>query len=121
MQVPKSPPVRFLALVTMGFGTAAAFGGWFQPHYLPLCNRINTVPGVACTPVSTQAMVGLFLIGLGVISLIIVPIVTAIVHLLRHGHDWETPRGTETAHTNLPILAGFIYLVVGTFVAVAGY
>ncbi len=124
MEAPKSPwlPwIRFPLWTTIGFGVAAGLAVWFQPHYLPLCNRINAEPGVDCTPVSMQSMVGIFVIALGVITLVIVPIVSALWNLIRHGHSWETPRGTETTLTNLPILAGFIYLATGTFVAIAGY
>lgn len=124
MEAPRgrwSPYVRFPIYVTIGFAAAAGLAMLFQPHYLPLCNRINSAPGVDCSPVSTQSMVGMFVIGLGVITLVIVPVVSAFVNLLRHGHSWETPRGTETALTNLPILAGFIYLAAGFLVAAGGY
>ena len=121
MEALRNPWVRFLGATVAGFLVAAGLGAWFQPHYLPLCNRINAEPGVDCSPISTQSMVGIFVIALGVITLILVPIVTAVIHLIRHGHAWETPRGTETAITNLPILAGVIYLASGTFVAIGGY
>ncbi len=104
-----------------GFGVAAVLARLFQPHYLSLCNAINVQPGADCRPISVQAMVGLFVIALGLVSMIIVPIVSALWQLYRHGHTWETPRGTETATTNLPILAGLIYLAAGAVVAIAGY
>lgn len=121
MEAPTSRWIRFPALVAIGFAVAAGLAVWFQPHYLPLCNRINAQPGIQCSPVSMQSMVGIFVIALGVVTLVVVPIVAAVIHLIRHGHSWETPRGTETAITNLPILAGFIYLATGTVVAIAGY
>ncbi len=114
-------PLRFIAYMLAGFAVAAVLARLFQPHYLSLCNAINVQPGADCRPISVQAMIGLFVIALGLISMIVVPIVSSLWQLLQHGHKWETPRGTETAATNLPILAGFIYLASGAVVAIAGY
>jgi hypothetical protein len=121
MAVLRSRWVRFPVYLVGGFLATALLARLFQPHYLSLCNRINARPGVDCSPVSEQAMIGFFTIGLGLVTLVIVPIVASLIHLLRHGPDWEMARGTETAQTNLPILAGFIYLAAGSVVALAAY
>ena len=121
MEVLRKRWVRFPMYTIGGLAAAALMARVFHPHYLPLCNRINAEQGGECTPVSLQGMIGLFLIGLGLVTLVVVPIVASIVHLIRHGADWEMARGTETAQTNLPILAGFVYLVVGAIVAINGY
>ena len=121
MAVLRSRWVRFPTYLVGGFVAAALLARIFQPHYLSLCNRINAQRGVECSPVSAQAMIGFFTIGLGLITLVIVPIAASLIHLLRHGPDWEMARGTETAQTNLPILAGFIYLAAGSVVALAAY
>jgi|GEM_PF-2379456 len=113
--------VRAPSYLVGGFAAAAALAAWFHPHYLPLCNRLDARPGVECAPVTTQTMVGFFVMGLGFVSLVVLPVVASVAHLIRHGADWEMPRGTETTQTNLPILAGVIYLVTGTIVAVTGY
>jgi hypothetical protein len=105
----------------LGFGLAALAARAFHPHYLPLCDRINSRPGVQCTEVTVQSMIGLFVIGLGIITLMVVPVMSSLYHLIRYGHDWETPRGAESAITNLPILGGLIYLAAGAAVAIAGY
>lgn len=121
MEALRSRWVRFPSYVAGGFLVAAVLARLFQPHYLPLCNRINARPGVECGPVSLQAMIGFFTIGLGFVTLVIVPIVASLIHLFRHGPDWEMARGTETAQTNLPILAGLIYLAAGSMMALAAY
>jgi hypothetical protein len=121
MEALRSRWVRFPSYVLGGFGGAALLARVFHPHYLPLCDRINPPRGLECSAVSVQAMIGFFIIGLGLITLVIVPIIASIVHLLRNGPDWEMARGTETAQTNLPILAGIIYLTAGTIVALAAY
>ncbi len=121
MEALRSRWVRFPFYLALGFALAALAARVFHPHYLPLCDRINSRPGVDCTDVSVQSMVGLFVIALGIITLMVVPIVSALYNLIRHGHDWETPRGTESALTNLPILGGFIYLAAGAAVAITGY
>ncbi len=121
MKALRSRWVRFPSYVLGGFAGATIGALLFQPHYLPLCDRINAQRGVQCSPVSAQAMIGFFVIGLGFITLVIVPIAASLIHLVRHGADWEMSRGTETAQTNLPILAGFIYLATGSLVALAAY
>lgn len=121
MVVLRSRWVRFPVYLVGGFLAAALLARLFQPHYLSLCNRINAQRGVDCSPVSVQAMIGFFVIGLGIVTLVIVPIIASLIHLIRHGPDWEMPRGTETAQTNLPILAGLIYLVAGSVMALAAY
>lgn len=121
MEVFRSRWFRFPAFLLLGFAVAALTAWLFHPHYLPLCDRVNVRRGATCDPISLQSMIGLFIIGLGVITMLIVPIVVSIYQVVRHGHEWETPRGTETALTNLPILGGLIYLAAGAAVAITGY
>ncbi len=120
MEALRSRRVRFPLYTLAGFAVAALLAWLFEPHYLSVCNRINANPGVECTPISTQSMIGLFLIGLGLVTMLIVPIVASITHMVRHGYDWETSR-VETATSNLPILAGLIYFATGAAIAIAGY
>lgn len=113
--------VRLPVLFVLGLAVASALARLFHPHYLDLCNRINTEPGVECTDIPLTSMIGLFIFGLGIFTMIVVPIASSLYQLVRHGHDWETARGTENAITNLPILAGLIYLATGAVVAISGY
>ena len=121
MEALRSRWVRLPVYFVIGFGVAALLARLFHPHYLPLCNRINAQPGVDCRPIPLQAMVGLFVFGLGIFTMVVVPIISALYQLVKHGHDWEMARGTETAITNLPILAGLLYLATGAAIAISGY
>lgn len=116
-------------LFAIGFGSAAGAGLLFQPHWLDLCNRINSRPfvgmngvvtrGEECSPVSALTMSGNFLIGFGLFMLVIGPIVFSLAHVLRHGYNWESSR-VETAVSNLPMLAGVLYIAAGAGLAIAG-
>jgi hypothetical protein len=118
-------PLFFLA------GAALAVGGGllFQPHWLDLCNRVNSRPhaglngiitrGGECSPVSPLTMSGNFLIGFGLFTLVIGPIIFSLAHVLRHGYNWESSR-VETAISNLPMLSGVIYIAIGAVLAIAG-
>lgn len=121
--------VRRPLLFAIGFGFAAGAGLLFQPHWLDLCNRINSRPfvgmngqvtrGDQCSPVSAMTMSGNFLIGFGLFMLVIGPIIFSFAHVLRHGYNWESSR-VETAVSNLPMLAGLLYIAAGTGLAIAG-
>lgn len=49
--------------------------------------------------------------------MILGPIAGSFLGLLINGAKWETPRGTESIITNMPILVGAIYLVLGVIIA----
>jgi hypothetical protein len=118
-------PLMFLA----GLGAAGVAGLLFQPHWLELCNRINSRPyvgangqiarGNECSPVSPMTMSGNFLIGFGLFMLVIGPIVFSLAHVLRNGYNWESSR-VETAVSNLPMLAGVLYIGAGAGLAIMG-
>lgn len=120
-------PLLFL----LGMGFAAGAGLLFQPHWVDLCTRINSrsfvgwdgqaiTRGGECAFVSPTAMVGNFLMGFGVIMMIIGPIVFSIAHVMRHGYDHEYSR-VETAVSNLPILSGIVYVAVGGGISFLAY
>lgn len=123
------PLFRRPLLFAAGLGFAAAAGLIFQPHWLDLCNRINSRPyvgisgqvirGNECSPVSQMTMSGNFLIGFGLFMLVIGPIIFSLAHVLRHGYNWESSR-VETAVSNLPMLAGILYIAAGTGMAIMG-
>ena len=123
------PLIRRPLLFIVGLGAAVGAGLLFQPHWLDLCNRINARPhaglngvitrGQECSPVSPMTMAGNFLIGFGLFTLIIGPIIFSLAHVLRHGYNWESSR-VETAVSNLPMLSGIIYIAVGAGLAIAG-
>lgn len=126
----KRPLIRRPLLFVAGLGAAAAAGLVFQPHWLDLCNRINAREFIAwsgqpvlrsgqCSPVSAMTMSGNFLIGFGFFMLIIGPIVFSLLHILRHGYNWEGTR-VETAVSNLPMLSGLLYIAAGAGLAIMG-
>ncbi|MDX2467424.1 MAG: hypothetical protein QNL12_08925 [Acidimicrobiia bacterium] len=118
-------PLWFVA----GLGAAAVAGLAFQPQWLDLCNRINSRPHVGmsgqivrgdeCSPVSPMTMSGNFLIGFGLFMLVIGPIIFSLAHVIRNGYNWESTR-VETAVTNLPMLAGVLYMATGMGLAIMG-
>jgi uncharacterized membrane protein YvlD (DUF360 family) len=66
-----------------------------------------------------MTMSGNFLIGFGLFMLVIGPIIFSLAHVLRHGYNWESSR-VETAVSNLPMLAGLLYIAAGAGLAIAG-
>ncbi len=125
----KRPLIRRPLLFAFGLGAAAIAGLLFQPHWLGLCNRVNSRPHVGisgqiirgdeCSPVSPMTMSGNFLIGFGLFMLVIGPIVFSLAHVLRNGYNWESSR-VETAVSNLPMLAGVLYIAAGAGLAIMG-
>ena len=85
---------------------------WYLvPRWPGLCNQ--TIPDRPCQDVSLLTGFGYTTIVLGILTMILGPIISSLTHLAMHGHNWETPRGTETVTSNLPILIGAIYLGIG--------
>lgn len=62
-------------------------------------------------------MAGYLLVGLGFLTMIFGPIAGSFIDVLVNGHDWETSRGTESVITNMPVLIGIAYLIVGVTTA----
>ncbi len=129
MALLKRPLIRRPLLFCLGLAAGAGAGLLFQPHWVGLCTRINQRPfiglsgqltrGGECAPVSAMTMSGTFLIGFGLFMLIIGPIIFSLIHVLRHGYDWESSR-VETAVSNLPMLSGILYIAVGAGLAIVG-
>jgi len=61
-------------------------------------------------------MPGYVIIALGILTVITGPIAGSMIDVALNGSKWETPRGSETVITNMPILIGAIYLVVGVLI-----
>jgi hypothetical protein len=129
MAVLKRPIIRRPLLFLSGLGLTTIAGALFQPHWLELCNRINSRPyvgmngtlsrGEECSPVSALTMSGNFLIGFGLLMLVLGPIIFSLAHVLKNGYNWESSR-VETAVSNLPMLAGLLYMVTGVGLAFLG-
>ncbi|MFV1999327.1 MAG: hypothetical protein ACC654_03080 [Acidimicrobiia bacterium] len=69
-----------------------------------------------CESVHVQTMAGYLIIGLGILTIILGPIAGSMIDLALNGSKWETPRGSETVITNMPILIGATYLIVGVLI-----
>jgi hypothetical protein len=57
------------------------------------------------------------MVGLGFLTMILGPIAGSLLDLAINGHKWETSRGTESVITNVPVLLGAIYLILGVVIA----
>lgn len=104
-------PVLFLA----GVGAAYLTARLWAPHWPGFCSGITV--DEPCSRVEVQTMTGYLVIALGFIVMIIGPIAGALIELIRHGHDWETPRGPETVVANLPIGVGLAFVLLGLLLA----
>ena len=100
-----------------GFGAAVAFviAFLFEPRWVDFCSRVDA-KSQPCAPIDLQTMFGYTLIGGGFIVMMVGPIVNTLYHLFRYGQKWETSR-VETAISNLPLISGIVYMVIGFVVA----
>ena len=110
----RSRTSRTIILTLLGFAAAFLIAVVAAPAWPSCEDQIRRLP---CEDLTVQAMSGYLLIGLGIVTMIFGPIAGSLIDLLLHGAKWETPRGTETIITNMPLLVGAIYLVSGVLVA----
>lgn len=101
-------------MTLIGFVVVFAIAAVAAPAWPSCEDRITRFP---CEDLTVQAMAGYLLIGLGILTIIFGPIAGSLIDLYLHGAKWETPRGTESVITNMPLLVGAIYLVSGVLVA----
>jgi heme/copper-type cytochrome/quinol oxidase subunit 2 len=102
-------------LFAAGIGLAYLVARVWAPHWPQFCRDITVAE--PCAAVATQTMTGYLVIALGVAVMILGPVAGALLELMIHGHRWETPRGPETVVTNIPIVLGAVYLVLGGVLA----
>lgn len=103
--------------VLFGAGVAAAWGvaRLWAPHWPRFCDDVTIAE--PCAAVAAQTMWGYLLMALGIVVMILGPVAGSLIELAVHGHRWETPRGRESATTNVPILAGGVYIALGIALA----
>lgn len=77
----------------------------------------GTIVGAACEPVEIRTMTGYLLVALGLLTMVFGPIAGSLIDLWINGAKWETPRGSESVITNVPLLIGAIYLASGVLLA----
>lgn len=115
MKLMHSRPARTVILTVAGFALAWMVALIFAPLLPEYCAETPT--GTACTQSQIQTMAGYLTIALGIGTIILGPVVGSLIDLYLHGAHWETPRGTETIITNMPLLVGAIFLGVGVLIA----
>jgi hypothetical protein len=99
------------------FGASVAFAAavFAEPRWVDFCSRVDA-DARPCTPIELPTMFGYMLIGGGLLVMVFGPIVNAFYHLARYGQKWETSR-VETAVSNLPLISGVAYMILGFVVA----
>lgn len=107
---------RTIIVSVTGLLLAYVVAWYIVPRWPDFCDQ--TIPDRPCSTVKLLTGFGYTTIVLGILTLVLGPIISSLAHLAVHGHDWETPRGTETVTSNLPILIGAIYLGVGLTVVI---
>lgn len=105
---------RTVILTVLGYVVAFGLSAWLAPSWPEFCD--GSVVGASCEAVSIQTMTGYLVIVLGVLTMILGPIAGSLIDLYVNGAQWETPRGTETIITNMPLLIGAIYLGTGVLI-----
>ena len=95
----------------MGVAGSFRIAAIVSPHWPGLCDE--TIIGAPCRAVAVRAMAGYGMMALGSLTIILGPIAGAFLDVAINGARWETPRGTENIITNMPILVGAIYLMLG--------
>lgn len=108
--------IRLPLLFATGLVLALAAGTWITPRYLSLCRVLNRFAS-SCAEVPAEHIRGYSVAVFGVGMLILGPVVNTLYRLVRYGQAWETPRGPETAASNVPIAVGFIYIALGLIIA----
>ena len=109
---------RWTAITVMfalGIVVALLIARFWVPHWPGFCQEITVQK--PCEVVATQTMTGYLLIALGLLTMFLVPIVWSFAQIIRSGHQWETPRGPESIVTNVPIIAGIAYILIGALLA----
>ena len=105
--------ILFLAGIMVCFALAIVL----SPHWPEFCD--GTIVGAPCQAVATRTTAGYLIIALGFLTIVLGPIAGAVLDVAINGAKWEMPRGRDTIVTNMPLLVGAIYLVVGVFTITA--
>jgi len=111
----RSRPLRTVILTVLGFVLAFVLALILAPVWPGFCD--GTVVGAACEPVDVRTMTGYLLVVVGILTMVFGPIAGSFIDLWINGAKWETPRGSESVITNMPLLIGAIYLGCGVLIA----
>ncbi len=106
---------RTIILFLIGVGLAFLIAWLLAPRWPGFCS--DATVGKPCDAVAIRTMAGYLMVGLGFLTMILGPIAGSVLDVLINGHKWETERGTESVITNMPVIIGAIYLVLGVVIA----
>lgn len=107
--------LRTILLTLLGYVVAFLVALFLAPRWPGFCD--GTIVGAPCEPVDILTMTGYLLVGLGILTMVFGPIGGSLIDLWINGAKWETPRGSESIITNMPLLIGAIYLGSGVLLA----
>jgi len=107
--------LRTIILFLAGVGLVFLAARLLAPVWPGFCS--DATVGSPCDAVDFRTMAGYLLVGLGFLTMILGPIAGSFLDVLINGHKWETSRGTESVITNMPVVVGAIYLVLGVVIA----
>jgi hypothetical protein len=110
----RSRTPRTIILTLLGFALAFGLAVILTPHWPDFCD--DTVIGAACDVVAVRTMMGYLLLALGILTIIFGPIAGSLIDVVLNGAKWETPRGSESIITNMPLLIGVAYVASGVLV-----
>lgn len=102
---------RTIILFVAGLGAAWLASLVIVPWWPSFCD--DAIAGQECTQAKYATGFGYTTIVLGMLTMLLGPIAGSFIDLARNGATWETPRGTETVITNMPLLLGAIYMAIG--------
>lgn len=106
---------RTVILTLAGFVGAFVLALIFAPLLPEYCDE--TATGIVCTSTHIQTMTGYIIIALGIGTIILGPVAGSLIDVYVNGARWETPRGSESVITNMPLVIGAIYLASGVLIA----
>jgi hypothetical protein len=107
--------LRTIILFALGVAASFIIAYFLAPVWPRFCS--DATVGTPCDDVAARRMAGYLMVALGMFTMILGPIAGSFLDLAINGAKWETPRGTESAITTIPIVIGAIYLVLGVLVA----
>ena len=107
---------RTIILFSLGLVVVWLVSRYMVPRWPGFCDDTNI--GTDCAPVKYLTGFGYGVIALGMFTIVFGPIAGSLIHVGLNGGDWETPRGTETVHTNSPLLVGSMYMGLGLFLVI---
>jgi len=104
-------PILFIAVLGVTvIGSLALRSNWVE------CRTVQEWFTQTCPTLPRRLLITRTVAILGVGAMILGPVINSLYRLFRYGQPWEGSR-VETAVSNIPIVAGFAYLVIALAIA----